>query len=156
MVRLSRQTTKLNGAKPMAEDLEIKTEKSNLQKGKPAILIVDDEPSICRVLQEFLHSKGFQTQAAPFAAPALVILDTTRVDLVITNIRMPGMDGLEFTRLIKARYDSDVIIMTGYHSYTYEEAIRIGAGDLLHKPFKLADLLSSITKTSHRNASNIQ
>jgi DNA-binding NtrC family response regulator len=141
----------------MAEGLEIKTEKSNLQKGKSAILIVDDELSICRVLKEFLNSKGFQTRVAPFAAPALEILDTTRIDLVITNIRMPGMDGLEFTGLIKARYDSDVIIMTGYHSYTYEEAIRTGASDLLHKPFKLEDLLNSINKTSHpKNASNIQ
>ena len=134
----------------MAEGLDIKTEKSDLRKGKPTILIVDDELSICRVLQEFLNTKGFETHVAPFVAPALEILDKTKIDLVITNIWMPGMDGLEFTRLIKNRYDSDVIIMTGYHSYTFEEAIRIGASDLLHKPVKLEDLLNSIKKILYR------
>jgi CheY-like chemotaxis protein len=59
---------------------------------------------------------------------------------------MPGMDGLELTRLIKRRYTSDVIIMTGYHCYTIEEAGRIGADDLFHKPVKLEDLLSSVAR----------
>jgi DNA-binding NtrC family response regulator len=63
---------------------------------------------------------------------------------------MPGMDGLEFTSLIKATYDSDVIIMTGYHSYSCEEALRIGASDLLHKPVKLEDLLNSINRVLNK------
>jgi DNA-binding NtrC family response regulator len=101
-------------------------------------------------LQEFLDSKGFETHGASSAGTGLEILNQIRVDLVITNIRMPGIDGLEFTRLIKDRYDSDVIIMTGYHSYSYEEAIRIGASDLFHKPAKLEELLDSITRVLNR------
>lgn len=128
----------------MAKSDHIKNEKSALTKDKGIILIVDDEISICRVLQEFLNLNGFKTYAASSAEAGLEILDQLRVDLVITNIRMSGMNGLDFTRLIKDRYDSDVIIMTGYHNYTFEEAIRIGAGDLLHKPVKLEDLLNSI------------
>ena len=90
----------------MAEDKEIKTEKSNLKKGEGTILIVDDDLSIRRVIKEFLRSKGFETHVAFGAEPALEILNKTNVNLVITNIRMPGMDGLELTRLIKDRYDS--------------------------------------------------
>ena len=134
----------------MAEDKEIKTEKSNLKKGEGTILIVDDDLSIRRVLKEFLNSKGFETHTAPLAEEAIEILNETNFDLVITNIRMPGMNGLELTRLIKSRYGSDVIIMTGYHSYTFEEAVRIGACDLLHKPAKLEDLLDSINRVLNK------
>jgi len=89
----------------MAEDKEIKTEKSNLKKGEGTILIVDDDLSIRRVLKEFLNSKGFEAHTAPLAGDAIEISNETNFDLVITNIRMPGMDGLELTRLIKSRYD---------------------------------------------------
>lgn len=117
-----------------------------MAEGKGIILIVDDELSIRRVLKEVLNSKGFKTHSASCAEAGLEILNEIKVDIVITNIWMPGMDGIELTRLIKGRYDSDVIIMTGYHSFKYEEAIRIGASDLLHKPAKLEDLLVSINR----------
>lgn len=134
----------------MAEDKEIKTEKSNLKKGEGSILIVDDDLSIRQVVKEFLGSKGFETEVAIAAEPAVEILNRVKVNLVITNIRMPGMDGLELTRLIKNGYDSEVIIMTGYHSYTFEEATRIGACDLLHKPAKLKNLLESINRVLNK------
>jgi DNA-binding NtrC family response regulator len=145
------------GANPVAKSNQITNARSDLSKEKGIILIVDDERSIRRVLQEFLNLKGLETHAASSAEAGPEILNQLRVDLVITNIRMPGMNGLEFTRLIKDRYNSDVIIMTGYHSYTFNESIRIGAGDLLHKPVKLKDLLNSINKTNHlKNASKTQ
>ena len=121
-------------------------ENSDPKQDEYTILIVDDEPAICRVLKEFLGLEGFETHAVSFAEEALEILDRTDVDLVITNIRMPGMDGLELTRLIKDRYSSHVIIMTGYHCYTIEEAGRIGADDLLHKPVTMADLVNSVNR----------
>ena len=117
-----------------------------MAEGKGSILIVDDELSIRRVLKEILNSKGFDTHSASCDEAGLEVLSEIKVDIVITNIWMPGMDGIELTRLIKRRYDSDVIIMTGYHSFIYEEAIRIGASDLLHKPAKLEDLLASINR----------
>jgi two-component system cell cycle response regulator len=128
----------------MAENNEIKDKGTHLNQEKGIILIVDDEASICSVLTEFLSMQGFGVRAASSAAGGLEILDRIRVDLVVTNIRMPGMNGLGLTRLIKERYDCDVIIMSGYHSYTLEEARRLGAADLFHKPVKLEDLLISI------------
>lgn len=138
---------KTKGTKPVAESNKINNDGSDLCEEKGIILIVDDEASICSVLTEFLSMQGFGVHAVSSAAAGLKILDRIRVNLVITNIRMPGMNGLELTRLIKERYDCDVIIMTGYHSYTIDEARRIGAADLLHKPATLEELLSSITKT---------
>ena len=130
----------------MTEDKIAGTEKPEPEKAKGTILIVDDEPSICLILKEFLSLNGFVAHTASMADEALQILDNIDVKLVITNIRMPGMDGLELTRLIKRRYTSDVIIMTGYHCYTIEEAARIGADDLFHKPVKLENLLSSVAR----------
>ena len=143
-MKVLNQNTK--GEDPMAEDKTIKIGKSDSKRGTGTILIVDDEPSIRRVLKEFLSSMGFFAHAVCMAEEAFEILNEIEVDLVITNIRMPGMDGLELTRLIKDSYSSDVIIMTGYHNFSFEEALRIGASELFHKPAKLEDLLNSINR----------
>jgi DNA-binding response OmpR family regulator len=131
----------------MAKDKKIKTEESNLKKGKGTILIVDDDYSIRRVLREFLNSKGFVAHAVSLAEEAFAILNEIEVDLVITNIRMPGMNGLELTRLIKEKNSSYVIIFTGYRdTCTQEDALRVGADALFYKPARLKDLLKSINK----------
>ena len=131
----------------MAEDKIIKIEKLNIKRCKGTILIVDDEPSIRSVLQEFLKSKGFIAHAAALAEDAIEILNEIEVDLVITNINMPGINGLELTRLIKDRYTSHVIIFTGYSkTCKQEDAHRVGADALFYKPAKLEDLLESINR----------
>jgi two-component system cell cycle response regulator len=141
---------------PMAETKEIKKEKSNLKKRKDCILIVDDEHSIREVLKEFLNSKSFVAHAVPMADDAIEILNTIEVDLVITNVNMPGMDGLELTRLIKDRYSARVIILTGYRKgCTQEDAHRAGADDLLYKPATLKELLSSINRILNKKNSEI-
>lgn len=125
--------------------------KSNSKKGEGTILIVDDDHSIRRVLKEFLNSKGFVAHAASMAENALEILNEIEVDLVITNINMPGMNGLELIRLIKDRYSSHVIIFTGYRkTCTQEDALRVGADALFYKPAKLKDLLNSVNKIFNR------
>lgn len=121
-----------------------------INKRMTTILVVDDDLPICRVLKDFLTSKGFVTRTVHLAEEALWALNEIEFDLVITNVRMPGMDGIELTRLIRRWYASDVIIMTGYHSLTKEDAAHAGAADLLHKPVKLADLLGSVDKILNR------
>ena len=144
-MKVLNQNTK--GEDPMAEDKDIKTIKSKSKRGKGTILIVDDELSIREVLKEFLISKGFVAHAASMAEEALEILNEIEVDLVITNINMPGMNGLELTRLIKDRYSSHVIILTGYReTCTHEDALRVGADALFYKPAKLKELLESINR----------
>jgi len=71
----------------------------------------------------------------------LEILASFNVDIVLTDIMMQGMDGLELTRKIKESYNSDVMVMTGYSAeYSYEKAVQAGASDFIFKPFRFEEL----------------
>ncbi len=106
------------------------------------ILIVDDDDAISDAMQEFLEISGYQTTAVKSAENAVEKLRTKRVQVVITDIMLPGMDGLELTDLIKNDYDIDIIVMTGYSGdYSYEEAINKGASDFVFKPVRFEELL---------------
>ncbi|MBC2717746.1 MAG: diguanylate cyclase [Desulfobacteraceae bacterium] len=106
------------------------------------ILIVDDDHAIRDSIQEFLTILDFKTYTAESAEKALSFLRTYHVDVVITDIIMNGMDGLEMTKVIKENYDTDIIVITGYTGdYSYEEAISKGADDFIFKPVKFEELL---------------
>ncbi len=108
----------------------------------PQILIVDDDDSIRDSISEYLSLSGYDTDTAVNAGDALERLAARQFDVVITDIIMNGMDGLQLTEHIKAHYDISVIIITGYiRDYTYETAIKKGADDFVFKPFRLEELL---------------
>jgi two-component system, cell cycle response regulator len=108
----------------------------------PCILIVDDDPVIRNSIAEYLRISGLLVDEAEKADQALALLESKKIDVVITDIIMNGMDGLEMTQRIKEKYDTDIIVVTGYTgAYSYEEAIRKGADDFVFKPFKLDELL---------------
>lgn len=108
----------------------------------PCILIVDDDSEIRTTISEYLRIAGFSVDSAKNAEQALDILKSKKIDVVITDILMNGMNGLEMTRHIKERWETDIIVITGYiGDYSYEEAIRKGVDDFVFKPFKLAELL---------------
>lgn len=106
------------------------------------ILVVDDDAAIRDSLSEFIEMANYCSHQASSAEEALDILKSNKINVVITDIMLPGLDGLELTDLIKKGYDSDVIVMTGYSgSYSYEEAINKGASDLVFKPVRYKELL---------------
>lgn len=107
------------------------------------ILIVDDDAAIRDSMNEFVDMSGFQSRIAASAEEALEKLEhNAAVDVVITDIMLPGMNGLELTDRIKSNYDIDVIVMTGYSGdYSYEEAISKGASDFVFKPVRFEELL---------------
>jgi two-component system, cell cycle response regulator len=106
------------------------------------ILIVDDDDAIRVSMQEFIDRVDFNSFSASSAEEALEILRVNPIHVVITDIILPGKDGLELTDQIKKDYDSDVIVMTGYHAdYSYEEAINMGASDFVFKPVRFEELL---------------
>ncbi|MCJ7618139.1 MAG: diguanylate cyclase [Desulfobacterales bacterium] len=106
------------------------------------ILIVDDESGIRNSIHEFIGVAGYNSFEAQSAEEALEILKTNSIHVVITDIRLPGMNGLELTDLIKNSYDTDVIVITGYSGdYSYEEAINKGASDFVSKPVRFEELL---------------
>ena len=95
-----------------------------------SILIVDDDIAIKESVEEYLKILNYDVASALNADKALEILTSFKADIVLTDIMMQGMDGLELTRRIKESYDADVMVMTGYSAeYSYEEAVRAGASD---------------------------
>jgi diguanylate cyclase (GGDEF)-like protein len=111
-------------------------------KNEASVLIVDDEVGVRDSMQEFIEMAGFTPSIASSAEEAIDLLKSNSIQVVITDIMLPGMGGLELTRLIKKEYDSDVIVMTGYSGdYSYEEAINMGASDFVIKPVRLEELL---------------
>jgi diguanylate cyclase (GGDEF)-like protein len=111
------------------------------------ILVVDDEESVRTVLSQVLQEDGFVVTEAANAEQALEIMETVRFALVITDIVMPGMTGIELLEKIKQLYPAtQVIIMTSYASLeTAITAMRYGAYDYFFKPFKDIELVSAAT-----------
>ena len=105
------------------------------------ILVVDDEAPVRNMIQQGILRGGFTCSTAPNGDEALEFLDNTPVDVVITDIIMPGLNGMDLTRRIKAGYDADVIIMTGYiEDYSYENIIDTGASDFIQKPMTINEM----------------
>ena len=88
------------------------------------ILIVDDDPDIRESMHEYIEKSGFVAFSVSSAEEALELLKKAEIKMVITDIILPGKNGLELTGLVKKDYDIDVIVMTGHNdNYSYEEAI---------------------------------
>ena len=112
---------------------------------RPKILVVEDDTVIRELIHIFLEKSGFQSFTAISAEAALDILKNQEIGIVLTDVQLPGMNGLELTKIIRHSYNADVIIMTGYSlDYTIEEAMARGASDLIIKPIRLEDLLLRI------------
>ena len=106
------------------------------------ILIVDDEIGVRNSMHEFIEMAGYRSTIASSAEEAIDQLKKNNIQVVITDIMLPGMGGLELTKLIKRKFNTDVIVMTGYSGdYSYEEAINMGASDFVIKPVRLEELL---------------
>ena len=115
---------------------------SGTLSGDFCVLIVDDDQAILESMNEYLQLSGFRSYTAESAENGLEILRKKDIQVVVTDIMLPGMDGLELTDRIKSDYDIDVIVMTGYSGdYSYEEAINKGASDFVFKPVKFEELL---------------
>lgn len=112
-------------------------------KSKPVIMIVDDDVSILDTLRESLVIEGFSCDAFTRAEDVLDALKSMSADLLLTDIVMPGMRGLELVTKAKAVQPTlTIIVMTGFvEDFSYDEAIRAGAADFIKKPFTVQELL---------------
>jgi two-component system, NtrC family, nitrogen regulation response regulator NtrX len=112
----------------------------------PSILIVDDEPSIVKSLVGILSDEGFDVSTAPNGYEALKIIDAESPDLVLLDIWMPGIDGIETLKEIKKDNPFiQVIIITGHGTIeTAVQATKLGAFDLIEKPLSIDKIILGI------------
>ena len=116
--------------------------------GKEHILVVDDSPDTLEVLQRNLESRGYRVFTAPGAVEAIKILESTAMDLVITDLKMPKVDGLSLVRHIQENFkDTEVMMITGYPSIEGAvEAVKTGAEEYLSKPFTDEELFVAVKR----------
>ncbi|MBI3949081.1 MAG: sigma-54-dependent Fis family transcriptional regulator, partial [Acidobacteria bacterium] len=112
------------------------------------ILLVDDDSSLRRVLEFQLHDAGYDVLTASDGRIAFDLFTANEVDLVITDIMMPEIDGVELLRRIKAMSpETSVIVITAYGSIeSAVEAMKLGAYDYITKPFEREELLLTVEK----------
>jgi DNA-binding NtrC family response regulator len=117
-----------------------------MSSDKECILVVDDSADAREVLRRNLSAEGYEVLTAPGVTEAVEILDASSVDLVITDLKMPKVGGLDLIRHVRARFrDVGIIMVTGYASIeSAVEAVKEGAEDYLQKPFTDSELLSAV------------
>jgi DNA-binding NtrC family response regulator len=121
----------------------------NIDMTKLNVLVLDDEKRFTEELNEFLQNSGFQTYEANTGAQGLSILKKQSIDLLILDVRLPGVNGLDILKEVKAKYPNMEVIVVSAHGDmdTVIKAMRLGAIDYLRKPFRHIDIRIAIERT---------
>jgi two-component system, OmpR family, KDP operon response regulator KdpE len=118
---------------------------------KPRILVVDDEPQLTRVLRTGLKSRGYDVRAAADGLAGFETFSDWHPDLVITDLAMPNMDGLELCRRLRTISQVPIIILSAKGEEKIKvEALDIGADDFVTKPFGIDELLARVRASLRR------
>ncbi|MCG8473579.1 MAG: response regulator [Desulfobacterales bacterium] len=113
----------------------------------PSLLIVDDEEAIRAILKRAMEKQGFQCLVATNGVEALEILAAESVDVVLTDLDMPEMGGLELVRKIREGFDADPMVMTGHiDEFNYEQIIKTGAVDFILKPMAPGEVVLRVKR----------
>jgi len=124
-----------------------------MAEATPTLFYIDDDPRAGEIMARFSEDAPYHCRVFTEPEEALAAAASDRVDLVITDLRMPGMDGLEVLQRLQALDpDLPVILLTGYSSVdSAVEALRLGASDFLKKPFDMDELRAQVERTlEHR------
>jgi DNA-binding NtrC family response regulator len=116
------------------------------------VLVVDDEPDFLETLVRRLERREIPARGAASGKEALAVLETEPCDVMILDVKMPGMDGLEVLRVVKTRWPAvEVILLTGHASVESGiQGMELGAFDYVMKPCKLADLIPKVEQAYER------
>ncbi len=128
----------------------------NLDNPIRSVLIVDDEASLRLILTRSLNRAGFTCKETEDGESAYGLILENRFDLVISDISMPGIDGMELLEKVKKKFpDIEFIMMTGYASeYSYVDIMNAGASDYMTKPFNINSAIARISRIA-REKSNL-
>jgi DNA-binding NtrC family response regulator len=112
------------------------------------ILVVDDEARMVDLIRRELEDHGYSVTTAGDGPSALELMESGDFDLVITDLRMPGMDGLDLLKQARERFPrTEIVLMTAYASaQTAVKAMKEGAYDYLTKPFEMDELLIMVER----------
>jgi len=122
-------------------------------RAKGNILVVDDEPQITRVLKTTLSAQGYGVRTAGDGDEALSVMSDWSPDLLITDLRMPNMNGLELCRHVRAKSRIPIMVLSVKgEELTKVEALDAGADDYVTKPFSVNELLARVRAALRRAA----
>jgi DNA-binding NtrC family response regulator len=123
---------------------------------KTSILILDDEAIVLKRLQPALEKAGYQVETFTRSAEAVLRVKEKTFNIVITDLKMEGVDGMQFLTQVKERSPStEVIVITGFATMeTAKESFQKGVFDFLAKPFKLGEILDTVRKAEKKIQEN--
>jgi DNA-binding NtrC family response regulator len=119
---------------------------------KAKVLLVDDEEDFLKTLAERLETRGLKVTTATSGEDALASVEGQEFDLIVLDLAMPGLDGLETLKRIKVRQpEAEIIMLSGQGSIkTSIEAMKLGAEDFLQKPVDISELLDKISEAKDK------
>ncbi len=117
---------------------------------KLKILVLDDEPIVCNRLQPALEKLGYEVDTFTQSLEALHQVQETSYDIIITDLKMKGLDGMRFLEEAKKHHPAtEVIVITGFATLeTAKESFQKGVFDFIAKPFKLSEIQEVVTKAA--------
>jgi len=119
-------------------------------------LIVDDEEMLSGMLKKMLEKEGYRILTARSGPEAITCLKSQQVDLLLTDVKMPEMDGFQLLKQVKHDFpEVGVIVMTAFgDSFTVRDALLMGADEYITKPFKSYEIIMVVERASWRIASS--
>jgi DNA-binding NtrC family response regulator len=119
---------------------------------KLKVLVLDDEPIVCKRLKPALEKQGYHVDTFVQSAAAMEKIQETTYDIIITDLKMKGVDGMQFLEEAKRRAPkTEVIVITGFATMeTAKESFHKGVFDFIAKPFKLSELQEVVARAENK------
>jgi DNA-binding NtrC family response regulator len=119
-----------------------------MNSSKLRIMVLDDEPIVCKRLKPALEKQGFEVDAFTQSSEAMEQIQEVTYDIIITDLKMKGVDGMQLLSEAKRRSpDTEVIVITGFATMeTAKESFHKGVFDFIAKPFKLSEIQEVVSR----------
>jgi len=119
---------------------------------KTRILILDDEPIVCKRLKPAFEKLGYEVEVFTKSSEAMDRIQEQEFDIVITDLKMEGVDGMQFLTAVKEKSpDTEVIVITGFATMeTAKESFQKGVFDFVAKPFKISEIREVVKKAEKK------